>query len=146
MIKASDVDASLHLLQVPLLEGLTQSMAAGIFSSLQPQNVRLRRAISNLETAATHPLYPILFDPQTAGGLLASIPTERAQACVDALRKAGYASAAIVGRVKPRSLSLAAVTLELKQGGSGLDHRRNIPEAREPPTEGMPQAQQSAGY
>src|SRR5262249_37558257 len=93
MVKASDVDASLNLLQVPLLEGLTQSMAAGIFSSLQPQNVRLRRAIS-MESAATHPLYPILFDPQTAGGLLAAIPTERAQACVDALRKAGYASAA----------------------------------------------------
>src|SRR5262245_7247114 len=146
MIKASDVDASLHLLRVPLLEGLTQSMAAGIFSSLQPQNVRLRRAISNLETAATHPLYPILFDPQTAGGLLASIPTERAQACVDALRKAGYASAAIIGRVKPRSASLAAVTLELAEGGSELDHRCNSPEARKVPMEETPQAQHSVGY
>jgi selenide, water dikinase len=63
MIKASDVDALLQLPRVPLLEGLAQSMAAGIFSSLQPQNVRLRRAISNLETAAAHRLYPILFDP-----------------------------------------------------------------------------------
>src|SRR5262245_18840068 len=143
MIKASDVDASLHLLQVPLLEGLTQSMAAGIFSSLQPQNVRLRRAISNLETAATHPLYPILFDPQTAGGLLASIPTDRAQACVDALRAAGYASAAIVGRVKPRSISHAAITVELAEGRSGLDNGRNSSEPHEAPAEEAPQAPQS---
>ena len=120
MIKASDVDASLWLLKVPLLEGLTQSMGAGIFSSLQPQNVRLRRAIRNLETATTHPLYPVLFDPQTAGGLLASIPSDRAPACLAALQAAGYASAAIVGRVEPRSASLAAVRLDIDEAAKGF--------------------------
>jgi len=129
MVKASDVDASLWLLQVPLLEGLTQSMAAGIFSSLQPQNVRLRRAIRNLETAATHPFYPVLFDPQTAGGLLASIPSDRAQACACALRAAGYASAAIVGCVEPRSVSFAAITLELEEGGRGLNRQGQAEES-----------------
>jgi selenide,water dikinase len=98
---------------VPLLEGLREAMAAGIISSLQRQNVRLRHAIRNLDQAAAHPLYPALFDPQTAGGLLASVPSERAQACVAALRAAGYTSAAIVGCVEPRSASLAAVTVEL---------------------------------
>src|SRR5262249_11947980 len=64
MIKAGNVDATLWLGQVPLLDGLTETMAAGIFSSLQPQNVRLRRAIRNLDAVADHPLYPALFDPQ----------------------------------------------------------------------------------
>ncbi|HJZ30178.1 MAG TPA: selenide, water dikinase SelD [Hyphomicrobiaceae bacterium] len=144
MTKASEVDATLCLLQVPLLDGLTQSMAAGIFSSLQPQNVRLRRAISNLDAAATHPLYPILFDPQTAGGLLASVPGDRAQACVDALRQAGYASAAIVGRVKPRSLAQAAITVVFEQDGSGLVAvAHNSPEPRPELAEATPQAQPS---
>ena len=74
MVKASGVDASLSIAAVPLLDGARETLGRGIFSSLQPQNVRLRRAIRNLEEAAKHPLYPILFDPQTAGGLLASVP------------------------------------------------------------------------
>jgi selenide,water dikinase len=113
MIKAGNVDAALWLGQVPLLDGLTETMAAGIFSSLQPQNVRLRRAIRNLNAVVDHPLYPALFDPQTAGGLLAAIPAERAPACVDALRGAGYASAAIVGLVEPRSASLGAIAVQV---------------------------------
>ena len=40
---------------VPLLEGLRETMAAGIFSSLQPQNVRLRRAIRNLDAGSGPP-------------------------------------------------------------------------------------------
>jgi selenide, water dikinase len=113
MVKAGNVDATLALLNVPLLDGLAETMALGIFSSLQPQNVRLRRAIRNLEVAAAHPLYPALFDPQTAGGLLASVPAERAPACVAALRAEGYAAATIVGSVAARSTALEAITIEL---------------------------------
>jgi selenide,water dikinase len=119
MLKAGDVDATLVLPNVPLLDGLAETMALGIFSSLQPQNVRLRKAIRNLEAAASHPLYPALFDPQTAGGLLASVPAERAPACVAALQADGYASATIVGAVEARSASLEAVTIELQ----GTDHQ-----------------------
>jgi selenide,water dikinase len=144
MLKAGGVDATLALPCVPLLEGLRETMAAGIFSSLQPQNVRLRHAIRNLDQAAAHPLYPVLFDPQTAGGLLASVPSERAQACVAALRAAGYASAAIVGCVEPRSASLAAVTVELDAPSAQSrptlstsiqaqrDQPENIPNAHQP--------------
>src|SRR5262245_2394893 len=95
MVEAGTGDATVALTNVPLLEGLRETMAAGIFSSLQPQNVRLRRAIRNLDEAAAHPLYPVLFDPQTAGGRLASVPAERAQDCVAGLRTAGYAAAAV---------------------------------------------------
>jgi selenide,water dikinase len=61
--------------------------------------VRLRRAIRNLDSVAGDLRYPALFDPQTAGGLLASVPADRAEACIAALHAAGYAQAAIVGRV-----------------------------------------------
>src|SRR6266545_8022180 len=69
MVRASDVDVTVAIDRVPLLDGARETVALGIFSSLQPQNVRLRRAIRELETVAKHPLYPLLFDPQTSGGL-----------------------------------------------------------------------------
>src|SRR5262249_56151907 len=52
MVRASDVDATVAIERVPLLEGARETVALGIFSSLQPQNVRLRRAIAALETVA----------------------------------------------------------------------------------------------
>jgi selenide,water dikinase len=88
-------------------------VARGIFSSLQPQNVRLRRAVREVETVARHPLYPLLFDPQTAGGLLAAIPLAEAVRCVAALRAAGYADADVIGFVTERSGVLEPVTVDL---------------------------------
>jgi selenide, water dikinase len=113
MVKASEVDVTLMLAQVPLLAGLKETMAQGIFSSLHPQNVRLRRARRNLAAAAADPRYPVLFDPQTAGGLLASLPSARAEACVAALRGAGYPQAAIIGTVHTRSTAIEPITVAL---------------------------------
>jgi selenide,water dikinase len=143
MVKASNVDATLTLPRVPLLDGVRETIASGIFSSLQPQNVRLRRAIRNLDAVASDPLYPILFDPQTAGGLLASIPAERAEACLQALREAGYVSAAIVGQVERRSASLAGITVEIDGSRYAPDARRSDPDqSQEERPEEMPRAHQ----
>ena len=100
MTRASSVDAEIHIEAVPILDGARQTVAAGILSSLQPQNVRLRRAIDNIQTAAQHPDYPLLFDPQTAGGLLAGVPAENAQQCVDELIRLGYRNACVIGEIK----------------------------------------------
>ena len=113
MVRASGTDATLDLNAVPLLDGVRETLAMGIFSSLQPQNVRLRRAIRNLEAASADPLYPALFDPQTAGGLLASVPAAQADACVKALRDAGYAAATVIGRAGARTAALEPITIIL---------------------------------
>ena len=102
MTRPSGVDAELDLGALPRARRRrAETAAAGILSSLQPANVRLRRALRNQPEALQHPRYPLLFDPQTAGGLLASVPAERAEACVAALRSLGYARAACIGRVLP---------------------------------------------
>ena len=97
MAKASGVEADLELDAIPALDGALEVISKGIFSSLQPQNVRLRRAVVNVDAAATHPAYPLIFDPQTAGGMLASVPAESASRCLDALRELGYGRSAMVG-------------------------------------------------
>jgi selenide,water dikinase len=113
MLKASEADAELVLPRVPLLDGVVETMALGIFSSLQPQNVRLRRAIANLDAVSQHPLYAALFDPQTAGGLLASVPAGRAERAIRALHAAGYGRAAVIGAVHARSSALEPLTILL---------------------------------
>jgi selenide,water dikinase len=113
MTRPSGVDAELNLAALPLLEGAEETSAAGILSSLQPANVRLRRALRNQQAAVSHPRYALIFDPQTAGGLLASIPQERAEACLSALRALGYAHAAAIGRVLPQGEALEPIVLTL---------------------------------
>lgn len=103
MTKPSGVDVEIDLAAVPLLDGACNTVEAGIFSSLQPQNVRLRRAVEHGEALKGDPRYALLFDPQTAGGLLAGVPADRADACVAELRRVGYARAAIIGRILPAS-------------------------------------------
>ena len=109
MTRASGVDVRLELLAVPLLDGAEQTVAAGILSSLQPQNLRLRRAVRNPDTLSTHARYPLLFDPQTAGGLLASVPADAASACLDELHELGYSQTAIIGRVETRTDDAAPI-------------------------------------
>jgi selenide,water dikinase len=115
MVRASDVDVTLEIAQVPLLSGARETVERGILSSLQPQNVRLRRAIRNQAAAASHPLYPLLFDPQTAGGLLAALPLEEALRCVTELVAAGYSSASVIGSVSARSDALEPITIDLQK-------------------------------
>ena len=114
MTRPSGVDAELDLSALPVLEGAEETSAAGILSSLQPANVRLRRALRNQEQAAHHPRYPLLFDPQTAGGLLASVPVQRVDACLGALRALGYKHAAAIGRVLSQGDALEPISLTLR--------------------------------
>jgi len=100
MVKASDVGAKLNLDSLPLMDGALECVTKKkIFSSLQPANLRLRRAIVNEAIALKHAVYPLIFDPQTSGGLLATVSEKDAAECVSTLRKLGYEQACIVGEV-----------------------------------------------
>jgi len=112
-VRASEVDVVLELGAVPLMDGAADTVKAGIVSSLQPQNVRLRRAVANLEEAGKDPRYPLIFDPQTAGGLLAGVPADRAEDCVKALIALGYNRTAIVGEVTEQSDRLEPITIQI---------------------------------
>lgn len=111
MTKPSGVDAELTLSALPVLAGAEECVAAGISSSLAPANVRLRRALRNQEAFVSHPRYPLLFDPQTAGGLLASVPQASVAACVAELKAAGYGHTAVIGRVLAQGDAVETVGL-----------------------------------
>jgi selenide,water dikinase len=99
MLKPSRATARLDIDSVPLLEGAVATSGGGILSSLHGQN---SRAMHGLETPAAiveHPTYPLLFDPQTSGGLLAMVPRDRADECIDALVKSGYPATVQIGTI-----------------------------------------------
>jgi len=95
------VAVELHLAALPLLAGAGEAIAAGLLSSLHPQNLQAVQAIANYGQMAEHPYFPILVDPQTSGGLLAAVPADTASACLQALHEAGYADSTIIGTVIP---------------------------------------------
>jgi selenide,water dikinase len=112
MVEASQISVSLDLQTLPLLEGAMATLQQGIVSSLQPQNLQAARALKNAATYAQRPDYPILFDPQTAGGLLATVPSDRAADCVAQLRDRGYTTATCIGTVQPFREAEPPITIE----------------------------------
>jgi selenide,water dikinase len=102
MVQASLVAVELKLDAIALLEGAVETVQKGIFSSLYPENLRVSRYIENLDKVEHHSIYPLLFDPQTSGGLLASIPVAEADACLASLKALGYAQASVIGSVMPQ--------------------------------------------
>ncbi|MFC4734601.1 selenide, water dikinase SelD [Salipiger abyssi] len=88
---ASGRSAELVLDAIPLLPGAEELAEKGIRSTLYPKN---RAAVPGL--SAESPRADLLFDPQTAGGLLAAIPDGAAR--VAELRALGF-GAAVIGRI-----------------------------------------------
>jgi len=101
MIRASgrgdEVAVDLALDDLPLLDGAAELVGAGIVSSLQAENLRARHLIDGPERWHDDPRAALLFDPQTAGGLLAALPADQAAAL--AKRDASFR---IVGHVHAR--------------------------------------------
>ena len=104
MVKASNVSVELNLDAIPILEGAIETTQRGIFSSLHPENLQFSRYIDNIEKVCDFLNYPILFDPQTSGGLLATVDANNANACVTQLQALGYSQARIIGRVVQHSI------------------------------------------
>lgn len=102
MLDASACAAELYSAQIPYYPGAIECSTAKIKSSLYDANSRVSRRIET-SPAMSEPHYPLLFDPQTAGGLLASVAPANAGACLQALHKLGYGQAQIIGRVIERS-------------------------------------------
>lgn len=95
MLEASGVAAQLRLEDVPVMVGAAELAEAGVGSSLQPANLA---AVSWRMEAPQDVRVALLTDPQTCGGLLASVPAGEAQALVARLREAGH-QAAVIGEV-----------------------------------------------
>ena len=98
---ASQVTIEIDSSRVPLLPGAIELAAAGILTSGDKTNREYVGDDTEIADRVSKEVRSLLYDPQTAGGLLISIPADRADALFARLRDS-YPQAAIIGRVVER--------------------------------------------
>jgi selenide,water dikinase len=111
MMRASATNVEINLAALPILNGAPETMASGIFSSLQEQNERMAHVVNASEHLRNHKHFSLLFDPQTSGGLLAAIPAGNADACLAELHQLNYSASANIGKITGNSSTRESVTL-----------------------------------
>ena len=99
MVRGSGVAAEITLAGVPVLPGVRQLLANGIAPGGTHRNVSSVADIVTWGDGLTEEDKLLLCDAQTSGGLLISVPAEKQQDLIDALRAEGAQSSAVVGRI-----------------------------------------------
>jgi selenide,water dikinase len=99
--RASNVTIEIDSQSIPTIPGALELAAAGLITSGDKTNRAYVGADAQLSDAVSLELSRLLFDPQTAGGLLISIDATRADALLARLSKT-YTHAARIGRVVER--------------------------------------------
>ncbi len=101
LARASNVTLELEAARVPLIRGALELAAQGLLTSGDKTNRRYVGDDVRLSETVSQPLAALLFDPQTAGGLLIAIAPERAAALLARLHER-YPEAAVIGRASAR--------------------------------------------
>jgi selenide,water dikinase len=95
------VTIRIDMASVPLVQGVRDCLLAGIESKATAKQVAMVCERVTVKPAkSTLELFPILFDPQIAGGLLFSVAANESLAVLKALHAQGDHSAAIIGHVE----------------------------------------------
>ncbi|GAB5412468.1 MAG: hypothetical protein Cons2KO_00710 [Congregibacter sp.] len=113
------VAAAVSVQALAALPGALEAMQAGVFSTLhQPNRASAAASLPDgvgkgADLAAEFPVETqLLFDPQTSGGLLMTLPAPHTQAALHAFKSDGYGRAAIIGEIVPASASQPAIRLQ----------------------------------
>ena len=102
MACASKVTIEIEANEVPLLQGALELASEGMLTSGDKTNREYVGADINIADSVDQNLVKLLFDPQTAGGMLIAIPEAKAEALLATLTK-NYPKARVIGRVLPQS-------------------------------------------
>ena len=105
---ASGVSIRFYASRIPLLEGALECVRAGHIPGGLTANREFAECVVGYEDGIDQELKTILFDPQTAGGLLISVEPQSCAELARALRGAGV-PAVEIGEVMSRTKPLIAV-------------------------------------
>jgi len=106
----SNVSLRLYASRIPLLEGALDCVRAGHIPGGLKANREFAECVVGYESGIGQEVKTILFDPQTAGGLLISVAAEDAVQLQQALGAAGV-SAVEIGEVNPDRKPLITISI-----------------------------------
>ena len=99
MIEDSDTGILIDAANVPIFPGLRALVEEGIVPAGLHRNHQYREALVDVGRSCPAWLLDVLFDPQTAGGLLISLPQALAEQLLSHLHANGIREAAVIGKV-----------------------------------------------
>ncbi len=94
---------------LPIYPGALEMYRKGETTGSNPANRRMVQGNIEIKASLSRGEEELLFDPQTSGGLLLSVPDFQAEALLSALAKAGVDSATRVGEVVEGAPAIAVV-------------------------------------
>ncbi len=109
MAAGSGVSVRINAATVPVLEGALECVRKGFIPGGLIANRDFAECLVGYEGSIPEEIKTILFDPQTAGGLLLSVPAERSNELVAALSTAGV-PAMEIGEVTSPGKPLITIT------------------------------------
>ena len=109
MASASGVSLRIRASRVPLLEGALECVRAGLVPGGLKTNRNFAESCVEYADDVPEDVRTLLYDPQTAGGLLIAVADSGADRLVSELQNAGI-NAAEIGEVVPKQKPLIAVS------------------------------------
>ncbi len=108
MAVASNVSLRIHAASIPVLDGALECIHAGYTPGGLKANREFAECVVGYHDSVPEAVRTLLFDPQTAGGLLISVAADHAKTLKRALESAGV-SAVEIGEVLPATKPLISV-------------------------------------
>jgi len=102
MVLGSGVAAHVCAGRVPLLAGARECVERGYIPGGLKNNRDFAECLVEYDSGVDETQKALLFDPQTAGGLLIALPKANCDALVAALRGAGISAATQIGEILPQ--------------------------------------------
>jgi len=99
MVDGSDVGYLIRAAAVPVFQPAVELVEKGVAPGGLGRNRDYRGHMVDMGPTVAAPMRELLWDPQTSGGLLAAVATDRADGFVEALHRAGV-MAAIIGEAR----------------------------------------------
>ena len=99
MVRHSSVGAEVYLESFMFVKDSKEFASMGLLPAATYDNMEYVSGVIDFSDSVDEDLKMLLFDPQTSGGLLMSVPEEKLKSLIDGLKESGVKWVQVVGKV-----------------------------------------------